>query len=58
MSNNISRPNIAEPGEALSTVWYVEQMAHAASCIYASMSLAVTVSAISNWAVLSMCIST
>ncbi len=29
MSNNISRPNIAEPGEALSSVWYVEQMAHA-----------------------------
>ena len=34
MSNNISRPNIAEPGEALSTVWYVERMAHAASYIY------------------------
>jgi hypothetical protein len=34
---------IAEPGEALSTVWYVERMAHDASCIYASMSLVITV---------------
>ncbi len=46
MSNNISRPNIAAPGETLSTVWQVERTAHAASNKKTSMSLAFTVSAI------------
>jgi len=53
-STKLAYLNTIKPGEALRTVWYVERMAHAASCIYASMSLVVTVSAISNWAVLSM----
>ncbi len=46
MSNNISHPNIAAPGEALSTVWWVERMAHAASDKKMSMSLGFTISAI------------
>ncbi len=28
MLKSMSRPNIAAPGEAFSSVWYVEQMAH------------------------------
>jgi hypothetical protein len=31
MSKSMSRPNIAALGEAFSTVWWVEQMVHAAS---------------------------
>jgi hypothetical protein len=31
ISKRMSHPNIAAPDEALSTVWGVEQMAHAAS---------------------------
>jgi hypothetical protein len=30
MSKIMSHPNIAAPAEALSTVWWVEQMAHVA----------------------------
>jgi hypothetical protein len=48
VSNNISCPNIAAPGEALSTVWWVEQMAHAASDKKTSMSFGFTISAISS----------
>jgi hypothetical protein len=29
MSNSISHPNIAAPGEAFNTVWWVEPTAHA-----------------------------
>ncbi len=46
MSNSISCPNIAAPGEALSTVWYVKGTAYAASDKKTSMSLAFTVLAI------------
>ena len=48
MSNNISHPNIATPGEAFSTVWWVQQTAHAAYDKKTSMSLGFTVLAISN----------
>jgi hypothetical protein len=41
------RGNIAALGEALSTVWWVEQMAHAASDRKTSVSLAFTNLAIS-----------
>jgi hypothetical protein len=41
MSNSMSRPNIAAPGEAFNTVWWVEQMAHASTDKKTSMSLAV-----------------
>jgi hypothetical protein len=34
----MSHPNIAAPGEALNTVWYVEQIAHAALSMNVSMS--------------------
>jgi hypothetical protein len=34
----MSRPNIAAPGEAFSTVWYVERIAHAALSMKVSMS--------------------
>jgi hypothetical protein len=42
MSNSISHPNIAASGEAFNTVWWVEQMAHAASAKKMLMSLALT----------------
>jgi hypothetical protein len=48
MSNNISCPNIAAPKEVLSTEWWVERMAHAASDKKMSMSLGFTISAISS----------
>ncbi len=38
MSKSMSCPNIAAPGEAFNTVWYVEQIAHAALLINVSMS--------------------
>jgi len=34
----MSHPNIAAPGEAFNTVWYVEQIAHAALSMNVSMS--------------------
>jgi hypothetical protein len=34
----MSRPKIAAPGEAFSTVWYVERIAHAALSMNVSMS--------------------
>jgi len=46
MSNSTSRPNFAAPGEALSTVWQAEQMAHAASVRKTLMSLGFTEMAI------------
>ena len=54
MSKIMSRPNIAAPGEAFSTVWEVEQMAHTASDKKTSMSLAFTNSAILSSAVMNM----
>jgi hypothetical protein len=54
MSKSISRQNITAPGEAFNTVWWVEQMAHAASAKKMLMSLALTNSAISSSAVRSM----
>ncbi len=39
MSNSMSLPNIAAPGEALSTVWYVERTVHVASMRKSDMSL-------------------
>jgi hypothetical protein len=54
VSNSISHPNIAAPGEALSTVWWVEQTAHAASDRKISMSLVFTYLAISSSDVLDM----
>ncbi len=41
------RPNIAAPGEAFSTVWYVERIAHAALSMKVSMSAGATESAMS-----------
>ena len=38
MSKSISRPKIAAPGEAFSTVWYVERITHAALLMNVSMS--------------------
>ena len=38
MSKSMSRSNIAAPGEAFSTVWYVYQNAHAVLSIDVSMS--------------------
>jgi hypothetical protein len=58
MSNSISRPNIAAPGEAFNNVWWVEQMAHAASAKKMPMSLALTNSAMSSLAVRSMFVNT
>jgi hypothetical protein len=54
MSKSMSHPNIAAPGEAFSTGWWVEQMAHTMSDKKTSMSLAFTNSAISSLAVRSM----
>ncbi len=39
MSNSIYHPNIAAPGEAFDSVWWVEQMANAASAKKISMSI-------------------
>ena len=58
MSNSIPHPNIAAPGEAFNTVWWVEQMAHAASAKKMSMSLALANWAISSLAVHSMFVNT
>ncbi len=44
----MSRPNIAAPGEAFNTVWYVEQIAHAALSMNVSMSAGSTESATSS----------
>jgi hypothetical protein len=38
MSKSILRPKIAAPGEAFNTVWYDEQIAHAALSMNVSMS--------------------
>jgi hypothetical protein len=38
MSKSMSRPKTAAPGEAFNTVWYVEQISHAALSINVSMS--------------------
>ena len=38
MSKSISHPNIDAPGEAVDTVWYVEQIAHAALLMNVSIS--------------------
>ena len=38
MLKSISHPNIDAPGEAVDTVWYVEQIAHAALSMNVSMS--------------------
>ncbi len=48
MSKSMSRPNIAAPGEAFNTVWYVEQSAHAALSMTVSMSAGSTESAMSS----------
>jgi hypothetical protein len=58
MSKSISHPNIAAPGEAFNTIWWVEQMAHAASAKKMSMSLALTNLAISSSAARSMFVNT
>ncbi len=58
MSKSISCPNIAAPGEALSTVWWVKKMGHAASDRKTSMSLGFTELAISISAMLNMFITT
>ena len=42
----MSRPNIAAPGEAFSTVWYVERIAQTALSMNVSMSAGCTESAI------------
>jgi hypothetical protein len=42
MLNNISLPNIAAPGEVLSTIWQVERMAHATLVRNMTMSLGAT----------------
>jgi hypothetical protein len=47
MSKSISRPKIAAPGEVFNTVWYDEQIAHAALSMKVSMSAVSTVSAMS-----------
>jgi hypothetical protein len=53
MSKSMSHENIAAPGEALSTVWWVEQTAPAASDRNTSKSLdftelAISISAVHN----------
>ncbi len=58
MSNRISHPNIAAPGEAFNTVWWVKRMAHAASAKKMLTSLALTDLAISSLAVCSMFVKT
>jgi hypothetical protein len=59
MSNSISLPKMAAPGETFSTVWYDERMAYAALVTKsARTSLGSTVSAMSNSAVRAMVIST
>ena len=58
MLNSMSRPKIAAPGEAFSTVWYVERMVHAASVRNTSMSLGSTILAMSCSAVQSMVVIT
>ncbi len=58
MSYSISCPNIYAPCEAFSTVWWVEQKAHAASDKKISISLALNNSAISSLAVQSMFVNT
>ena len=47
MLKSISRQKIAAPGEAVNTVWYVEQIAHAALSINVSISAGSTDSAMS-----------
>jgi hypothetical protein len=39
MSNRIYHPNIAAPGEAFNTVWWVERMANVASAKKMLMSI-------------------
>ena len=56
--NSMSLPNIAAPSEALSIVWSIEQMAHAASDRKMLMSLGFTELAISISAVHSLFITT
>jgi hypothetical protein len=58
MSNSTLHPNIAVPGEAFNTLWWVEQMAHAASDKKTSMSLAFTNLAMLSLAVGSMFVNT
>ena len=58
MSNSITHPNIAAPGEAFNTVWRLEQMARAASDKKMLMSLAFTDLAILSLAVHSMFVNT
>ncbi len=48
MSKSMSHPNIAATGEAFNTVWYVEQIAHAALSMNVSMSAGSTESAMSS----------
>jgi hypothetical protein len=55
MLKSMSCPKMAAPGEALSTVGYVEQIAHAVLSRKTSTSLGVAESAISNSAVRSIC---
>ncbi len=52
-SKSMSRPKNAAPGEAFHTVWYVEQIAHAALSMVVSMSAGSTDSAMS---ILEVCI--
>ena len=54
MSNNMSRPNMAAPGEAFSTVWYVERIAQAVFVTNVSISLGFTELAMSISAVRSI----
>jgi hypothetical protein len=58
MSNSISHPNIAAPGKASNTEWWVEEMAHAAPAKKMFMSLVLTGSAILILAVSSMFVNT
>jgi hypothetical protein len=46
-SKSMSRPKIAAPGEAFSTVWYVQRIAHAPLSMNVSMSAGSTDSAMS-----------
>ena len=55
MSNSVSRPKIAAPGEAFSTVWYVEQMTHALLVRKSATLLGSTELAVSNSAVYHVC---
>ncbi len=58
MSKSMSHLNIAVPGEALSTVWWIEQMAYAGSDRKTLLSLGFTELAISISAVCNMFITT